>query len=177
MNAQPAPHPEAIPHYTLEPLRTEGQHSLDPDPADGITKVTLRAIRLSWNGALHKTTITTCDDVFASAAAEGGAIDPIPPEPRITEALLEFQFIDSPMPHPAQIAPPCTLECHPPEIAERIKSFLAKHHFLESIKQSANCVLFLLAATLALVVCPSEENDDDDETHRRTERTTATARP
>lgn len=171
MNTQSANQRDAPLAYTLEPLRSDGPHALDPEPTDGITKVTLREIQLSWDDALHKTTVAKSDDLFACEAAEDGASDLLPPGPELTQAVLDFEFTGSARPYTVRISPPSTLACTPKAGTQRITTFLSKHRFLAPV----HTALILLITALAAIAAPWADIDDDDDDEKQEPRHQATS--
>src|SRR5436190_24239379 len=83
---------------TLEPLRTDGLHSLDPNNISGLRKITLREIEISAENLFHEITVHSADDLFDCAAAEGPFNSPIPETGRITRAILDFDITGQPDP-------------------------------------------------------------------------------
>jgi hypothetical protein len=93
--------------YTLEPLRTHGRDALDPEGLEGIDKILLRELEISHDNSRNEVITRAAEDVF------GCATDPddlIPEIGRLSSALFEVYFADSPKPRPVQIRPPNLLK-------------------------------------------------------------------
>lgn len=118
--------------YTLEPLRILGPDALDPQGALPITRITLRALEVTWEDCFYEKTTLEADDLFRSAATEAHQHDLIPPTGRLTAATFEIQFADAQPPRLVRLRPPATLTLATPADAQPVNLWLAARGFLKT---------------------------------------------
>ena len=104
---------------TLEPLRTLGPDSLDTRGIELIAKITLREIQVTWDNEFHQTTTTEADDIFNCVTADGVPYDLIPRYGKLSRAVFDIQFADSPEAQTIEIRPPRTIIL-PPDCDVRV---------------------------------------------------------
>ena len=146
---------------TLEPLLTQGQASLAPDPSNRIIQVTLRMLLILSRNAFNGEVIQKAHDLFACAAKSGCYQDPIPKGAHISEAGFDILYEDSPEPRSIEIVPPHILKLQDPSDAPRILLFLARRGFQKL--QKAVLALILASAAFSPEGCLGGEFDDDSE--------------
>lgn len=116
--------------YTLEPLRSSGQESLEPDGAGDIVKIVLRELEIAWDNPLLGRTIREADDLFARPA-EANAVfgDAISGAGRLTRATFDVHFCNSARPRPVQIRLPNVLKVGRHCDAQSVDRWLCRRGF------------------------------------------------
>jgi hypothetical protein len=147
--------------YTLDPHRTEGADALASNDTPGITKIILREVEVTFDNALHDTTIRRSDNLLDPTLADPPLPNPIPPAGTLTQAALDIHLDGDTSPHRVRIRPPHSLKLNPSRNPKLLLSWLEKRGFrtLKHLAQS----LAILALALASALVPDTDLDDDDD--------------
>lgn len=86
--------------YTLDPLRDDGQASLDCDDVEGIEWIMLCEVQFYWGGQYGEIEIRKASDVFAAYAARGRQL---PSGGRLFKAVFQVKFEDCKSPRSVTI--------------------------------------------------------------------------
>lgn len=95
--------------YTLEPLRIDGEDSLQCDDVDGIDAITLVEIHYFWPGSPHEIAISRSPNVFELLRKRGRAM---PRKAKIIKAGFRVTFTGAKRPRKVTIAVPNRASCH-----------------------------------------------------------------
>lgn len=91
---------------TLEPLRAEGPDALRREGFEELSRIVLVEIEAAWDNEFRSVIVRKADDIFACAAAEEGAYDPIPKSGCLVQAVFMLEFGDTAEPQFVQVRPP-----------------------------------------------------------------------
>jgi len=86
--------------YTLDPLRDDGEASLDCDEIEGIEWIKLREVQFYWGGQYGEIEIRKASDVFAAYAARNRQL---PSGGRLFKAVFQVKFEDCKSPRSVTI--------------------------------------------------------------------------
>ena len=114
---------------TLEPLRAEGPDALSTDGLDELSRVVLVEIEAAWDNEFRSVIVRKADDIFACAAAEEGAYDPIPKYGRLVQAVFMLEYEDGAEPQFVQVRPPAAVTISDNCDVTGLESWLLKSGF------------------------------------------------
>jgi hypothetical protein len=95
--------------YTLEPLRTDGAGALNVSDIDGLVGILLRELEVRYERERREVITRAEQGLFAFAAGEQNAPNPIPQDGRLVRAIFEIQFAGRGKPRPVEIRVPNVL--------------------------------------------------------------------
>jgi len=113
--------------YTLEPLRTEGAGALDVSDIDGLVGILLRELEVRYERERREVITRAEQGLFAFAAGEPSAPNPIPQNGRLVRAIFEIQFTGCAKPRPVEIRVPNVLR-----VSQRCDSRALQHWLIRS---------------------------------------------
>ncbi len=92
--------------FTLEPLRHVGREALDISGLEGINRIVLRELELTWDDAGRTTLTQLGDDLFGCVPGGAGLTEAIPQQRRLLRAGFDFHFADGRKPRWVQLRLP-----------------------------------------------------------------------
>jgi hypothetical protein len=115
--------------YTLEPLRADGQRSLECRDIWGIDRVWLTELEYGWpDQALHLIEKKKADDLFAALAHRKASL---PEDARLLKARFAVKLTGEASPRPLMIQPPNIADYGRGEEAAPIEQFLRERRFVQ----------------------------------------------
>ncbi len=117
--------------YTLEPLRTRGIETLDPDGVFGIEGIGLREVEVTWQEGFHEVLVHKADEVFLAALLRGR--QPLPDTGKITRAVFEIRFKGVAKTRRVEVRPPNTLKLARHCDARLVHRWLSEQGFRRSV--------------------------------------------
>src|SRR5260221_517527 len=115
--------------YTLEPLRVEGPDALDTADVEGIVKIVLRELEITFGNGNQEVITRAANDIFQSGPGDPVRLEAVPKCGTLSRAIFDLQFIGSDKPRPVEICPPDNLKFGRHCDAQLIQRWLTKRGF------------------------------------------------
>lgn len=112
--------------FTLDPLRADGEASLECADIAGIERIVLCEIHFYWGGAQNEVEVRKASDLFAAYAARER---PFPDTPKIVQARFSVKFADSHKTRKVTVSAPNRTSCVRDDDSGLIEKWLAARGF------------------------------------------------